>query len=94
MLSPVAELPDIKTIKANINAAAKALQMIDGGSLAAAKRAVTADLDPKERELLEGTTTGKRCALSFRASPEKGRSNDTTAFVASIGQSKNEEVSL
>jgi hypothetical protein len=59
--SIVAELPDIKTIKANINAAAKSLQMVDGGSLAAAKRAVLADLDPKQRELLDGTSTGKRC---------------------------------
>jgi len=40
--------------------------MVDGGSLAAAKRAAIANLDPKERELLEGTTTGKRCGPDCR----------------------------
>jgi hypothetical protein len=68
--STVAELRDVKTIKANINAAAKALQTVDGGSLAAAKRAAIADLDPRERELLEGTTTGKRYGLRYELFPE------------------------
>lgn len=54
------DLPDVKTLRARINASAKTIQLADGGSLAAAKREATSNLTVTEREILEGTFKGKR----------------------------------
>lgn len=58
------ELPDIKTIRAKVASSSKQIQLMDGGSLAAAKRAAVANLEDVEREILEGTSVGKRYVIS------------------------------
>ncbi|KAH8081874.1 WLM domain-containing protein [Filobasidium floriforme] len=61
------DLPDIKTIRAKVASSARQIQLMDGGSLAAAKRAAVANLEDVEREILEGTSVGKRARTKSAA---------------------------